>query len=167
MITGGLSKHIIFKNEIQKKFKNIPVNYLTSYEKVVSKGAVIYGLDSTKIKSRISPATIGIRKKGENNDEIEILVKKGEQIENYLISKYIKPSSKEQEIIQLNIYLSENDLKNEKLSENDFFGRLLLHIKKNYDEIIQLNIIYDVVLSFYAVEYKSQKEIKSNFEFFK
>ena len=167
MITGGLSKHIIFKNEIQKKFKNIPVNYLTSYEKVVSNGAVIYGLDSTKIKSRISPATIGIRKKGENNDEIEILVKKGEQIENYLISKYIKPSSKEQEIIQLNIYLSENNLKNEKLSENDFFGRLLLHIKKNYDEIIQLNIIYDVVLSFYAVEYKSQKEIKSNFEFFK
>ena len=165
VVTGGLSKNQIFIKEIEKKFNKIPINYLSSYEKVVSKGAVIYGIDSNKIKSRISPITFGIRKKGQNENEIEILIKKGEEIENYSISRFIKPSSKEQEIIQLNIYISENN--KEKLNENDIFGRLLLYIKKNYNEIIQLKISYDTALKFNAIDYKSQKEIKTVFEFFK
>ena len=165
IVTGGLSKNQIFQDEIKTIFNNkIPIKYLSSYENVISKGAVIYGTSPDKIKSRISPATIGIRKKGDNNDNIEILIKKGEIFENYSITKFIKSTMKDQEIIQLNIYISEKD---DKLIENDFMGRLLLYIKKDYSGIIQLNINYDTVLNFYAIDYNNQREIKTKFEFFK
>ena len=164
MFTGGFSKNKIFEKEIERYLNNIPINYLTSFENTISKGAVIYGINPNKIKSRICKQTIGIRNKKSNKDSIQILVKKGQEIDNLSITKYLKISSNSQEKIQLNIYCSEN----EKLNENEFFGRLLIDIDpKNKNHIIQPNINYDTVLSFYAINYGNKKEIKTKFEFFK
>ena len=163
-ITGGLSQNKIFQNEIEQKFKNkVNIEYLSSYETAVSKGAVIYGINQDKIKSRISKETIGIKTKEKNNEKIEILVKKGEEIKNMSRFKFIRPSHTGQEIIQLNVYTSEN----EDLSENNFLGRILIYLGKENKGIIQLNINYDIVFSFHAIDYESRKEIKTNFEFFK
>ena len=95
------------------------------------------------------------------------MVKKGEILEKFSKLKFIKASTNKQEIIQLNIYISENEIEKEYLEEKDYFGRLLLHIKSGYNGIIQLKINYDTVLSFSAIEYNNQKEIKTEFEFFK
>ena len=162
IITGGLSKNKIFKNEIEYELKSkIPIKYLTSHENAISKGAVIYGINPEKIKSRICPTNIGIRKKEEN---IEVLIKKGEEFTNNSIVKFIKSTSDEQEMIQLNIYISDN---NDILSEKDFMGRLLIYTEHKKDRIIQLTINYDTVLSFSAFDIESQKEMKTKFEFFK
>ena len=165
IITGGLSKNKIFQSEIEKCLNDkIPINYLTSYDNDISKGAVIYGINPDKIKSRICKETIGIKTKEENNEKIKILIKKGQEIDNYSLIKYIKPSLKNQEIIQINIYSTE---KEEELSENDFIGRLLLYMNNNNHKIIQLTINYDIVLSFDAIDYETGEEIKHNFQFFK
>ena len=164
LVSGGLSKNKIFQNEIENNLKiKIPINYLTSYENAISKGAVFYGIDSDKIKSRISKETIGIRVKENNNNKIKVLIKKGEEIENYSLNIFIKPSLKNQERIQINVYATDN----EELSENDFLGRLLLYLNKNNNGIIQLTIKYDIVLNFYAVDYEKEEEIKFDFELFK
>ena len=162
MITGGLSKNKIFKNEIEHGLKSkIPIKYLTSHENAISKGAVIYGINPDKIKSRICPTNIGIGQKEKN---IEVLIKKGEEFTNYSIVRFIKSTSDEQEIIQLNIYISEN---NDILSEKDFMGRLLIYTEHKKDRIIQLTINYDTMLTFSAIDIESQKEMKTKFEFFK
>ena len=164
IVTGGLSQNKIFKSEIEKKFKNkANIEYLSSYENIISKGAVIYGINQDKIKSRISKETIGISKKESNNKNIEILVKKGQEITNISLYKFIKPSLNGQEIIQINVFSSEN----QHLSESDFIGRLLIHLGNQNKGIFQLNIDYDIDLKFYAIDYETGKEIKTNFEFFK
>jgi len=91
------------------------------------------------------------------------LIKKGEEIENYSLNIFIKPSLKNQERIQINVYATDN----EELSENDFLGRLLLYLNKNNNGIIQLTVKYDIVLNFYAVDYEKEEEIKFDFELFK
>ena len=164
IVTGGLSQNKIFKSEIEKKFKNkANIEYLSSYENIISKGAVIYGINQDKIKSRISKETIGISKKESNNKNIEILVKKGQEITNISLYKFIKPSLNGQEIIQINVFSSEN----QHLSESDFIGRLLIHLGNQNKGIFQLNIDYDIDLKFFAIDYETGKEIKTNFEFFK
>ena len=51
--------------------------------------------------------------------------------------------------------------------ENKFFGRLLLKIDKKNRGIIQLYIIYDTCLSFYAYNYENGNEINTEFQYFK
>ena len=162
IITGGLSNNKLYKNEIKSGLSKIPVKYLTSIENAVSKGAVIYGVHPEKINTRIFPVNIGIRKKEENSEKIEILAKKGEEFNNFTIVKFIKPILDNQDIIQLNIYISENEI-----SENNFMGRLLIYNERKKNRIIQLTIKYDIILTFSAIDYETQKEINCKFEFFK
>ena len=165
VLTGGLSKNKIVQNEIESKFNSrTTVNYLSSTDNAISKGAVFYGINPNRIKSRISPETLGIRNKENGKDNIEILVKRGQEIENYSMVKFIKPSSKRQDKIQINVYASDS----ENLNEDDFIGRLMIYLDQiKKDGIIQLNINYDTVLSFSAIEYDNKNEIKTKFEIVK
>ena len=107
---------------------------------------------------------MGIRKKENGKDGIEILVRRGQDIENYSMVKFIKPSSKRQDKIQINVYASDTD----NLNEDDFIGRLIIYLDNNKrDGNIQLNINYDTVLSFSAIEYDNKNEIKTKFEIVK
>lgn len=170
MITGGFSQNKIFKNEIINyyyKENKINVNFLSSYQTSISKGSVIYGTDINKIKERISPITIGIKNKSDKG-KIELLIKKGDVINNSLFKiKLIRPVLKNQKIIQFNIYTSSEDVYNDNEFENKFFGRLLLKIDKKNRGIIQLYIIYDTCLSFYAYNYENGNEINTEFQYFK
>ena len=165
VLTGGLSKNKVVQNEIESKFNSrTTVNYLSSTEYAISKGAVFYGINPNRIKSRISPETLGIRNKENGKDNIEILVKRGQDIDNYSMVKFIKPSSKKQDKIQINVYATDS----ENLHEDDFIGRLMIYLDQNKkDGVIQLNINYDTVLSFSAMEYDNKKEIKTKFEIVK
>ena len=143
------------------------IYYLSSYESTISKGAVIYGINSDKIKYRISPITLGIRRKDiiNKNKDIELLVKKGDEINNYLV-KYIKPNSIEQNFIKLNIYVSKQDfISNEELEKN-LEGKIVLKLDKNKNEKIKIIIKYDTVIRFYA-NYEDGKEVESFFEYYK
>jgi hypothetical protein len=170
IITGGLSRNKIFKEKIKSNFSNENndnIYYLSNYENAISKGAVIYGMNSEKIKSRISPITIGIRRNDINNkkENIELLVKKGEEINNYLI-KYIKPNSDEQDYIKINIYISKDDFIDIEGLENNLEGKIVLKLDKNRNEQIKLIIKYDTVIKFYA-NYENGKEVESFFEYYK
>ena len=168
MITGGFSQNKIFRNEIEKYFyknKRIGIEYLSSYQTVISKGSVLYGAINDKILLRISQITLGIS----HNDKIEILIKKDDEIQNSLtIIKYLKPILENQKIIQVNIYVSnDTQILNDKDLENLFFGRLLLKINNKKQSIIQLIIKYDVCLNFFANDYENGKEIEIEFQYFK
>ena len=170
IITGGLSRNKIFKEKIKSNFSNENndnIYYLSNYENAISKGAVIYGMNSEKIKSRISPITIGIRRNDINNkkEDFELLVKKGEEINNYLI-KYIKPNSDEQDYIKINIYISKDDFIDIEGLENNLEGKIVLKLDKNRNEQIKLIIKYDTVIKFYA-NYENGKEVESFFEYYK
>ena len=133
-----------------------------SYNNVISKGSVIYGIHSQQIKTRISPVTIGI--KNESSKNIEILVKKDDEIKNCLLTKIIRPNNQDQEYIKINIYISENN-NPEKFEENDIKGIILLKLdKKNKGNII-LNINYNIIISFFAV-YENGDEINGNLELY-
>ena len=166
LIIGGFSQNKIFKNEIEDYFykKNgINIQYLSSYETIISKGSILYGINHDIIKNIKSPITIGIK----YNKKIEILIRKGEQINNYIyIIKYIKPFFKNQKMIQINIYVSNEDNLDDELN-NKFFGRLLLKLNDSKEELIQLIIKYDTCFHFYSSFYYSKKEIETEFEFFK
>ena len=169
LVMGGLSQNKIFKNEINDfcKINKINLEYLTSYETVISKGSVIYGIDTNKIKSRISPITIGI-KNNFNNESMEILLKKGDEIQNtFYKNKLLKPILENQNMIQLNIYGSDNDIVNYTNLEQNFIGRLLIKMNDNKSRIIQLCIKYDTLLSFFAFDYENDKEIYTEFQSFK
>ena len=165
IITGGFSKNKIFQKEIEQYFNNkninnLKIDYLYSYNNVISKGSVIYGIHSQQIKTRISPVTIGI----ENESSIEILVKKDDEIKNCLLTKIIRPNNREQEYIKINIYISEKN-NFEKFEENDIKGIVLLKLdKKNKGNII-LNINYNIIISFFAV-YENGDEINGNLELY-
>ena len=170
IITGGLSRNKIFKEKIKSNFSNENndnIYYLSNYENAISKGAVIYGMNSEKIKSRISPITIGIRRNDINNkkEDFELLVKKGEEINNYLI-KYIKPNSDEQDYIKINVYISKDDFIDIEGLENNLEGKIVLKLDKNRNEQIKLIIKYDTVIKFYA-NYENGKEVESFFEYYK
>ena len=170
IITGGLSRNKIFKEKIKSNFSNENndnIYYLSNYENAISKGAVIYGINSEKLKSRISPITIGIRRNDVNNKKegIELLIKKGEEINNYLI-KYIKPNSDEQNYIKINIYVSKDDFIDIEGLEKNLEGKIVLKLDKNRNEQIKLIIKYDTVIKFYA-NYENGKEVESFFEYYK
>ena len=165
VVTGGFSKNKILQSDIKNNFienSQINIHYLASYHTAISKGGIYYGLNSTKINSRFSQETIGIK----IGNSIQTFLVKGKSM-NDTFSKtiLIKPSSIDQKIIQINIYASN---KNEILNENDFIGRLIIYLNnRNNNDVIGVKINYDVVLSFHAYEAKSGKEIKTKFEYFK
>ena len=164
IITGGLSQNKIFQNELEYYFNKdnkIKVEYLSSYQTVVSKGSVLYGIKPSQIPTRISPNTIGIKDK---SNEFEILIRKGDEIKSSVtIYKFLKAIGEQQKIIQLNIYMSNDD----KIEENNYFGRLLLKMNDKNKGIIQLRIQYDTCLNFYAINYNNGIEIGAEFQFFK
>ena len=50
VLTGGLSKNKVVQNEIESKFNSRnSVNYLSSTEYAISKGAVFYGIKNTPL----------------------------------------------------------------------------------------------------------------------
>ena len=163
VITGGFSKNKIIQNEIKNYFiENEYMNmyYLSSNENSISKGGVYYGLNNSKIFSRYSTETIGLKLE----NEIKILIKKG-TIMNNNFNKiiFIKPIKEKQRIIQINAYASNvNDF----LDENDFIGRLLIDLN-NINDTIKVEIEYDVILRFHAYDIKSGKKIGIRFEYFK
>ena len=170
IITGGLSRNRIFKEKIKSNFNNKTfdnIYYLSYGANPISKGAVIYGINPEKIETRISPITIGIRTNNHynKNKNIELLIKKGEEIKNYLI-KYIKPYSNEQNFIKINVYISKEEFNNLKEIEKNLAGRIIIKLKDNINEKIKLIIKYDTTINFYAF-YENGEEAESFFEFYK
>ena len=168
IITGGLSRNRIFKEKIKSNFNNKTfdnIYYLSYGANPISKGAVIYGINPEKIESRISPITIGIRNNDFKNKNIELLIKKGEEIKNYLI-KYIKPYSNEQNFIKINVYISKEEFNNLKEIGKNLAGRIIIKLKDNINEKIKLIIKYDTAINFYAF-YENGEEVESFFEFYK
>ena len=166
LFTGGFSQNQYFKKRMNNYFdkKRIYYNYITSYQNIIPKGSILFAKDPSKIQSRISPVTIGI-KKLTFDDKMEIILKKNEIIKNTLSKTiYIQPEKDFQDIIQINIYLTNKDIINEENLLNFYFGRLLLRIE-NTDKI-QITFIYDTHLSFKAKD-KEGKEINTEFQFFK
>ena len=168
IITGGLSRNRIFKEKIKSNFNNKTfdnIYYLSYGANPISKGAVIYGINPEKIESRISPITIGIRNNDLKNKNIELLIKKGEEIKNYLI-KYIKPYSNDQSYIKINVYISKEEFNNLKEIEKNLAGRIIIKLKDNINEKIKLIIKYDTTINFYAF-YENGEEVESFFEIYK
>ena len=170
IITGGLSRNRIFKEKIKSNFNNKTfdnIYYLSYGANPISKGSVIYGINPEKIETRISPITIGIRNNDlvNKNKNIELLIKKGEEIKNYLI-KYIKPYSNDQSFIKINVYISKEDFINLKEIEKNLAGRIIVKLKDNINEKIKLIIKYDTTINFYAF-YENGEEAESFFEFYK
>ena len=163
VITGGFSKNKIIQNEIKNYFienEYMNIHYLSSNENAISKGGVYYGLDNSKINSRYSTETIGIKL----GNDIKILLQKGTFINNNFNKIiFIKPLLEKQRIIQINVYASNL---NEFLDENDFIGRLIIDLN-NINDAIKVEIHYDVILRFHAYDIKNGKEIETKFEYFK
>ena len=163
VITGGFSKNKIIQNEIKNYFienEYMNIHYLSSNENAISKGGVYYGLNNEKIFSRFSTETIGIKL----GNEIKILIKKGTIINNnFKEIIFIKPIKEQQKIIQINAYASNI---NEFLDESDFFGRLIIDLN-HINDLIKVEINYDVILRFRAYDIKDGKEIGTRFEYFK
>ena len=163
VITGGLSKNKIIQNEIKNYFienEYMKIHYLSSNENSISKGGVYYGLNNNTIFSRYTTETIGIKLE----NEIKVLIKKGTIINNNFNKIiFIKPIKEKQRIIQINVYASNI---NEFLDEKDFIGRLIIDLN-NYNDIIKVEIDYDVILRFHAYDIKNGKEIETRFEYFK
>ena len=163
IIAGGFSKNQIIQTEIKNNFienEYIHIHYLSSYENVISKGGVYYGLNNSKINSRFSRETIGIK----IGNKINSILEKGKNMKNdFNKIILIKPSLKQQDIIQINIYTSK---KNNVVNENDFVGRLLIYLN-GYSDIIKVKINYGVVLSFEAYKLNNLEKIITKFEYFK
>ena len=162
MITGGLSRNKIIKNEINKYAveKEISAQYMSSYQYVISKGSVIYGLNPEKISPKESPITLGIYNFLKN--KMEILIKKGDEIKNEInIVKYIKTHLETQDKIQIFVYLTEQKLNDDNELKDHLFGRLIIKtdkIDKKFENI-KLTIKYDIYLKFSAIYYDTDKEI--------
>ena len=162
IITGGLSRNKIIKNEINKYVtqKSISAQYMSSYQYAISKGCVIYGLNPEKILPRKSEITLGIY--NFLNNRMEILIKKGDEIKNELnVVKYIKTHLENQDKIQIFIYLTDKDLIDFKDLKEHLFGRYVIKIDKKdiKYENIELIIKYDIYLIFSAIYYDTGEEI--------
>ena len=170
IVTGGLSRNKIFKEKLKSNFSEDDnfIHYLSSYENDISKGAVFYGMNPDKIKNKISPITLGIRKNDIKNkkENIELLIKKGEEIKNINLIKYIKPKSTEQKYIKINIYLSKDDYKDLKELENNLQGAIILKLDENQKGYIKLIINYDITINFFAY-YENGKDVESFLEYYK
>ena len=170
IVTGGLSRNKIFKEKLKSNFSEDDnfIHYLSSYENDISKGAVFYGMNPDKIKNKISPITLGIRKNDIKNkkENIELLIKKGEEMKNINLIKYIKPKSTEQKYIKINIYLSKDDFKDLKELENNLQGAIILKLDENQKGFIKLIINYDITINFFAY-YENGKDVESFLEYYK
>ena len=170
IVTGGLSRNKIFKEKLKSNFSEDDnfIHYLSSYENDISKGAVFYGMNPDKIKNKISPITLGIRKNDIKNkkENIELLIKKGEEMKNINLVKYIKPKSTEQKYIKINIYLSKDDYKDLKELENNLQGAIILKLDENQKGFIKLIINYDITINFFAY-YENGKDVESFLEYYK
>ena len=170
IVTGGLSRNKIFKEKLKSNFSEDDnfIHYLSSYENDISKGAVFYGMNPDKIKNKISPITLGIRKNDIKNkkENIELLIKKGEEMKNINLIKYIKPKSTEQKYIKINIYLSKDDYKDLKELENNLQGAIILKLDENQKGYIKLIINYDITINFFAY-YENGKDVESFLEYYK
>ena len=165
LITGGFAQNQIFKDELDKygENRNIPVQYMSSFQYVISKGCVIYGINPEKILPRKSQITLGIY--NFINNKMDILIKKGDEINNEItIVKYIKPQLENQQTIQILIYLTDKDIKEYNDLKEYLLGRVVLKNIKNINNII-LNIKYDTHLNFNAKDYDTGNKIETVFEF--
>jgi hypothetical protein len=165
LITGGFAQNQIFKDELDKygENRNIPVQYMSSFQYVISKGCVIYGINPEKILPRKSQITLGIY--NFINNKMDILIKKGDEINNEItIVKYIKAQLENQQTIQILIYLTDKDIKEYNDLKEYLLGRVVLKNIKNINNII-LNIKYDTHLNFDAKDYDTGNKIETVFEF--
>ena len=165
IITGGFSQNKIIKNEINKyaQDKKISAQYMSSYHYSISKGCVLYGINPEKILQKKSPINLGIYNFLKN--EMEILIKKGDEIDNEIkIIKNIRPQLEKQDKIQIFIYITEKDINNNEELKEHLFGRLLIKTDNKYENI-QLTIKYDTHLAFSAINYESGGIIKTEFQF--
>ena len=137
---------------------------MPSYEYPISKGCVIYGINPEKLLPKKSSITLGIYNFLKN--EMEILIKKGDEIKNQInLVKYIKPQLENQKYIQVFIYITDKDINDNQELKEYLFGRLLIKTHKN-NENIQLNIKYDTQLTLSAIHYDTGGIIESEFQFF-
>ena len=170
IVTGGLSRNKIFKEKLKTNFTDDDsfILYLSSYENDISKGAVFYGMNPDKIKNKISPITLGIRRNDIKNkqENIELLIKKGEIMNNTNLIKYIKPQSMEQKYIKIYIYLTKDDYKDLKELENNLQGAIVLKLDENQKGFIKLMINYDTTINFFAY-YENGKDVESFLEYYK
>jgi molecular chaperone DnaK (HSP70) len=162
IITGGFSQNKIFQNEFETNFKN--VNYLSSYYRVISKGAVLYGIHPNMIKSRVSPVTIGVGYSNNEKNEIILLVRKGEEMKKNLLFKIIKLHEKEVDYVNINIFISNEDFKNFELLKKNIEGKIVLKLDKDNKSDIHLKIYYETIVRF-SCNYENGKEIDAYFEF--
>ena len=125
-------------------------------------------MNPDKIKNKISPITLGIRKNDIKNkkENIELLIKKGGEMKNINLIKYIKPKSTEQKYIKINIYLSKDDYKDLKELENNLQGAIILKLDENQKGFIKLIINYDITINFFAY-YENGKDVESFLEYYK
>ena len=148
ILTGGFSQNKIIKEEIDKyaKEKSLSVQAFSSYQYAISKiNLGIYNFI---------------------NNEMEILIEKGEEIKNeIIIVKYIKPQFENQKVIQIFVYLTNNEIKDAKDLKNYLFGRVLIKMNKYYENI-KLTIKYDTHVIFSAFDYIKEEYINTEFQFF-
>jgi hypothetical protein len=166
ILTGGLSQNKFIKNEIKNYAKEIglSVQVMSSYENVISKGCVIYGLNQNSLLPRKSEITLGIYNFIKN--KMELLIKKGDVIKNEIsIIKSIKPQLERQKKIQIFIYITNEDIHDVNELKKYFFGRLILFLNKNIENI-QLTFKYDIHLSVHAINYDDGKDIETELQFF-
>ena len=166
ILTGGFSQNKIIKNELDKyaEDKSLSVQTLSSYQNAISKGCVIYGINPNNLLTKKSPITLGIY--NYIKKEMEILIKKNEEIKNEIIlEKYIKPQLENQKIIQIFVYLTDIEIKDSKELKKYLFGRVLIKLNKNIEKI-KLLIQYDTYLNFSAIDSNGKENIKTEFQFF-
>ena len=166
ILTGGFSQNKIIKEEIDKyaKEKSLSVQAFSSYQYAISKGCVIYGINPEYLSPKKCPINLGIY--NFINNEMEILIEKGEEIKNeIIIVKYIKPQFENQKVIQIFVYLTNNEIKDAKDLKNYLFGRVLIKMNKYYENI-KLTIKYDTHVIFSAFDYIKEEYINTEFQFF-
>ena len=167
ILTGGFSQNKIIKEEIDKyaKEKSLSVQSFSSYQNAISKGCVIYGINPEYLSPKKSPINLGIFNFIKN--EMEILIKKGEEIKNEInIIKYIKPQLENQKMIQIFVYLTDNVIKDDKDLKKYLFGRVLIKMNNKYHENIKLTIKYDTHVNFSAFDCIKEEYINTEFQFF-
>ena len=165
ILTGGLAQNKIIKTEIKKyaELNSLSVQYLSSYQNVISKGCIIYGINPEKLLSKKSPINMGIYSFLKN--EMELLIKKGDQINDEIkLIMNIKPQLESQRKIQMHIFVTNKDINDKNELKKFLFGRVLIYFDKVIENI-KLMIIYDTHLTFCALDHNG-KEMKTVFQFF-
>ena len=165
ILTGGLAQNKIIKTEIKKyaELNSLSVQYLSSYQNVISKGCIIYGINPEKLLSKKSPINMGIYSFLKN--EMELLIKKGDEINDEIkLVMNIKPQLESQRKIQMHIFVTNKDINDKNELKKFLFGRVLIYFDKVIENI-KLMIIYDTHLTFCALDHNG-KEMKTVFQFF-